>query len=87
MHHEDTKGTKFFLQDDRDFCGGGRFAGVALRLPGDQDSFGLCGASTSRANPAWSGDFVALRSLVWVNAVAVMGRGGHEDLGGGGDLD
>ena len=31
---------------------------------GDQDSFGLCGASTSRANPPCSGDFVALPSLV-----------------------
>ncbi len=30
------EGTKFFLQDDQDFCGGGRFAGVAGQPPGDQ---------------------------------------------------
>ncbi len=48
LKHEDTK---FFLQDDRDLGGGGRLAGVAGQHPGDQDSFGLCGASGSPPNP------------------------------------
>ena len=56
----------------------GRFAGVEKQLPVDRNSLCPFGASSFGPNLFRSGDFVALRSLVWVTAVAVTVMGGKD---------
>ncbi len=58
----------------------GRFAGVEKRLPVEQNRLCPFGASSFGPSQFCSGDFVAWRSLVWVNAVVVMGGKGAKIL-------
>ncbi len=66
------------LTNMHEYFGGKRLAGVAGQHPGEQNSLCPLGASSFGPNLFCSGDFVALRSLVWVTAVAVTVMGGKD---------